>query len=359
MTLQDIAKIRLFNHQIVNSRLGSVKEVVGWMGAMQAQDAAMVKWAVGARLPHATEESVEMALNNGDILRTHLLRPTWHLVSPDDIHWMLELSANRIKASMKARDTQLGLTPDIFAKSKAILEELLQGGKHLTKEEMVPELNRASIATDENRAYHLLMHAELDGLICNGQTRRSSPTYRLLSDVAPKTRPFSKEEALGLLAQKYFTSHGPATLPDFTWWSGLSVGESKLALEMNKPELCSVTIEKQTYWYKALPNEPAFDHDLVHVLPAFDEFLISYKDRSATLVLKDFNKVVSSNGIFRPFILINGQVAGIWRRVSKKDRIVIETTPFKPFSKKTKNLIEETFTDFERFSAKKVETIFR
>jgi len=130
-------------------------------------------------------------------------------------------------------------------------------------------------------------------------------------------------------------------------------------LEMNQPYLCSETIDNQTYWFKEMSSTPEFDKDVIHVLPAFDEFLISYKDRSASLILKEFNKVISSNGIFRPFLILNGQVIGIWRRVSKKEKIIIETTPLLSFKAETKKMIEEAFLNFERFSTKKIEIIHK
>ena len=232
MKLADIAKIRLINQQIAGTKFKSIKDMVGWMGAMQAQDYAMAKWAVGVRLPNLTDQAVENAINNGEIIRTHLLRPTWHLVSADDIYWALELTAPRIMDSLKSRHTELGLSETILTKSNTIMEKALMGGKHLTREELMDELEKAKIPTDDNRLSHLLLWAELNGIVCSGAIKGGKQTHALLEERVSKTKSMTKEEALANLAKKYFTSHGPAALQDFAWWSGLSVGDAKSALEM-------------------------------------------------------------------------------------------------------------------------------
>lgn len=318
MNLTDISHLRLINQQIIASKFKTAKEIVGCMGAMQAQDFSMAKWAIGVRLLKSTDKLIESAIDKGEIIRTHLMRPTWHFVSSDDIYWMLELTAPQIKASLKSRDKELEINKFIYEKSNFIIENALHGGKHLFREELVSGLEQANIATDNNRASHLLLRAELDGIICSGTTKNNKITYALLSERVPKAKVFTREEALSKLAQKYFTSHGPATLQDFVWWAGLSVTESKHALEMIKSNLVSETIDNQTYWFTDLFSIPNIDKELVCLLPAYDEFIISYKDRTATLPFEIHNKAVSNNGIFRPTIVIKGQVRGLWKRTIKK-----------------------------------------
>jgi len=355
MNLADIAQFRLGSQQIAGTKFKTVKDIVAWMGAMQAQDYAMVKWAIGVRLPNATERVIETAINNGEIIRTHLLRPTWHLVSADDSYWMLELTAPQIKAALKSRHKELELSETIFAKSNTIIEKALRGGKHLIREELMAALGKAKIATGDNRASHLLLRAELDGIACSGATKAGKQTYALLAERVPKTKPLAKEEALAKLAKKYFTSHGPATLQDFVWWSGLSVGEAKLALDMIKPDFVSKSIDAQTY---LLPNSfsiPKTGKESVYLLPAFDEFIISYKDRSASLPFENHNKTISNNGIFRPVIVVNGQVTGIWKRTVKKEKVIVETEYFNQPSKTTKSLVEKAAIRFGNFLEKKTE----
>jgi hypothetical protein len=251
------------------------------MGAMQAQDYAMSKWVVGCRLPESTGALIEKALDKGEIIRTHLLRPTWHLVSAKDIHWLLDLSAPQIKAAMKSRNKELEITDALFTKSNTLLEKALAKAKQLTREDLLANLEKAKIALDNNRAAHFLMQAELDGIICSGAIQDKKQTYALLSERAPKAKSIGLEEALGKLAERYFSSHCPATLKDFIWWSGLSVTDAKKALEMAKENFLSEKIGEETYWLTNHFSIPKKDKASVNMLPAFDEFIISYTDRTS------------------------------------------------------------------------------
>ena len=355
MNLSDISTLRLLNQQIAVTNFKTAKELVGWMGAMQAQDYNQAKWAIGVRLPHLTEEQIESAFNRGEIIRTHLMRPTWHLVSAEDIYWMLELSAKQIKSTTKSRNRDLGLTESVLGKSKEILVNILEGNQVLTREEINYSLNQAGISTEENRLSHILMEAEIDGIVCSGSIRGKKQTYALLAERVPKKKILSKDEALTLLARKYFTSHGPATLADFVWWSGLPVSSAKHALEMNKLVLTSEIIGAETYWFDNSINVPTTLPDSVYLLPAFDEYLISYKNRSAVITDDHHSKAISNNGIFRPVIIVNGQISGLWKRTTKKDSILIEPDHFRPHNHSEMQLIKKAADLFGYFSGKQVE----
>jgi hypothetical protein len=349
MKLTDIANARLINQQIERPIFKTVKDIVSWMGALQAQDYSMAKWAIGVRLPAATNQVVETAIHKGEIIRTHILRPTWHFISADDVYWMLALRAAPIKASLQARWKQLGLSESIMAKSNQIMENLLQGGKSLTREELLAELTKAGIPIDENRASHLLVVAELDGLLCSGAIKNGKLTYALLEERVPKANLPTREEALAKLAKKYFNSHGPATSPDFAWWSGLSLKDASRALEMVKRELTSETIESQTYWYPETQIQPLPGEGAAYLLPAYDEFLISYTDRRATLPGENFSKAVSNNGIFRPVIVAHGQVVGIWKRTVKKGKVLLETEFFQSPDRTVSALIKKAAKPYGHF----------
>ncbi len=348
MNQSDIAKLRLFNQQITAKKFTSAKEIVAWMGAMQAQDFPMAKLAVGVRLPNATDKMIEAALDKGEILRTHLMRPTWHFVSADDIYWMLELTAPQIIASMKFREKWLGLTNTILAKSNRVIEKALTPDKHLTRDELVAELTKAKIRTDENRASHLFMQAELEGLICNGKTNGKKQTYALLEKRVAKKKILGREKSLAVLAQRYFSSHAPATVQDFSWWSGLSMTDARNALDMIKSKLVTKTINGNTYWLPdsfSLPQK----NNSIFLLPAYDEFLISYADRSASIAEKHQRVSVSANGIFHPPIVIDGRVTGLWKRTIEKKRLVVETNFFRAHSKKEKQTIYYAAEGLGRF----------
>jgi hypothetical protein len=356
MTLSDITNIRLTNQLLAGTSLKTPKEIVGWMGAMQAQDYAMSKWAIGVRLPNSSDEMVQDAVDKGEIIRTHLLRPTWHLVSADDIYWMLELSGPRVKAFIKPRIRQLEITDELFLKSNHIIEKALAGNNHLTREELVTIIQQAKVNTNDLRGLHFLMNAELEGIICNGITRNKNQTYALLDERIAKSASLNKDEALAKLAKTYFQSHGPATLADFTWWSGLAAIEARNALEMVKSIFVPETIDTHTYW---MSNSISIEKNIkpAYLLPAFDEFLISYKDRSAAIALDKQSKVFTNNGIFKPVIVENGQVSGTWKRTIKKDKIIIETYHFTAQSEASKKRIEKAAKLYGDFLGKRVEIL--
>ena len=355
MNQSEISNIRLHNQQIAATNLRTPKELAGWMGAMQAQDFNQAKWAIGVRLPHLTEAQIESAFNNGEIIRTHLMRPTWHFVSADDIYWLLELTAPQIKSTTKSRNRDLGLTEAIFKRSQEVLIKALEGRKSFTREELSTQLNQAGINTDDQRMPHILMEAEIDQIICSGAMQGKKQTFTLLTERVPIKNTLTKDEALVLLAKKYFTSHGPATLSDFVWWSGLPVADARSALEMIKPTLISETIDFETYWFADPVSIPASLPDSVYLLPAFDEYLISYKNRSAAITIDHHKKGISNNGIFRPVIVVNGQISGLWKRTIKKNAVWIEPDHFRPHNKTEESLILKAAESFGQFSGKNAE----
>lgn len=353
MNLNDISKLRLINQRVSGPKLNSAEEVVKWMGAMQAQDFNMSQWAVGVRMSNALESTVHSAINNGEIIRTHALRPTWHLVSPEDIYWMLEISAPHIKTAMRSRDKELGLNERIFRKSNEALVKILSGNRHLTRAELISELQITGIPVNSDNASHLLVRAEVEKVICSGKLKGNKQTYALLPERVKNPTVLKRDEALAELAQRYFTSHGPATLEDFNWWSGLYVSETRQALEMVKSKFLSETIGDKTYWFTDVNSDFRVKHNEVYLLPAFDEFIISYKDRSAALTFNDHKKAVSNNGVFRPIIVQNGSVIGIWKRTINKDKVALDTRFFDSPNKATKNRIEELFSSYGDFIGRK------
>jgi hypothetical protein len=361
--LSDIAEMRLAGQQLAGTTFKTPREIVGWMGALQAQDFNMAKWAVGVRLPGSTEWSIEDAFDKGEILRSHLLRPTWHLVSADDIYWLLELTAPHVKASLRSRHRELGLTQKTLAKSNETIAATLHGGRHLTREEMIAVLKKGRIRVNDPQGYvHLIMVAELEGIICSGVMRQKKQTYALLAERAPGKKTLSRDKALAELAKRYFASHGPATLRDFVWWSGLPAADARKSLELAGPGIVSRTTGSRTFWLsKSLSLSPGRGNgqDAVHLLPAFDEFTISYKDRSASIQVENHGRAVSSNGVFRPLVMLNGQVVGIWKRISAKDRMIVETRLFGPPDKKIMDLIKNETAAYGRFLNQMTENRWR
>jgi hypothetical protein len=354
MTLNEISNIRLMSQRIALPEFKTAKEIVSWMGAIQAQDYSMAKWAIGVRVSDSTDEKVESAIDKGEILRAHVLRPTWHFISADDIYWMLDLSGIKIKSSFKTRDKELELTESVISKSQSIIEKILSNVSGLTREEISEELTRAKIKTDANRLSHILVHAELVGLVCSGPVKEKKLTYSLLQDRVPARKDISKDEALARLAGKYFRSRCPATLEDFVWWSNLSVIDARKAVESIRTDFFPETIGPSKYW---LPNtfpDKVEKKTSVYLLPAYDEFLIAYKDRNSSLSPLNNKRTVSVNGIFYPLIVVNGQVAGLWKRITQKSKVIVSANFFHPPDKVINSLTTKKFNVFGHFTGKEI-----
>jgi hypothetical protein len=352
----DIPSIRLRNQLLSASKFTTAKEVVSHFGAIQAQDYPMAKWAVGVRLPGSAEIDIEKALDTGELVRTHVLRPTWHLAAAEDIHWMLMLTAKSIIRAMGSANRQLGLDDKIIGKSMEIIGTTLEGNNHQTRDALMKRLNEAGIETHSFRGLHIMLHAECVALVCNGIRSGKDHTYALMSERIANAKTLTKEEALAELAKRYFTSHGPATIRDFTWWSGLPAADSRTALELVKKEMTSVEHDGLAYWF--------FDHGIeikipkTLLLPAFDEYLIAYKDRSASIRQEHAPHAFTTNGIFKPLIVTDGQVGGTWKRTIKKDKVIIEPNFFGKATKADRNEFAREAEKYGAFIGKNVEVIF-
>lgn len=351
MTNRDILLQRLTNQQLAGSAFTQAHELVSYMGAIQAQDFAGAKWAIGNRIKNITDALVEKDFNEGKILRTHVLRPTWHFVSPEDIGWMLKLSAPRLKILLKGMLSRLGIGDDILIKSKKLIIATLIGGKQLSREKLLPLFIKNGIDTDTFKLGFFLMDAELDGLICSGARRGKQFTYALLEERVHSPRHLDRDESIAELARRYFISRGPATVQDFSWWSGLNLTEAKKGLELNKPYLIHETINGQTYWFSpevASHNKKA--ENSIYLLPPFDEYAVAYKSRS--LSLDPQHGVLTGNGIFKPTIIINCKISGIWKRTEKKGKVSIETMPFTSLSIQSVKKIEKEADRYNQFLGK-------
>ncbi len=356
MKAKDIPFHRLAAQRISRTEFTNVKDLVKYMGAFQSQDYRMAKHAIGLRLKDADEQLVDKAIIDGDIIRTHVLRPTWHFVSSDDLPWMLELTAPRIKSSMNGRHRELELTPAIFRKCEKIMREALAGGNHMTRDELIKLLNDAKIKTDLNRASHLFAGAELTGLICSGIPEGNKHTYALMSERVKGSPKIGREEALARLARIYFNSRGPATVNDFSWWSGLNLTNARSALELMSEEFPSFSEGTNTFLYSDAGGSVEADDNL-YLLPAFDEYLIGYTDRSAVLNPENAKKYVTLNGMFFPIIVFRGEVVGIWKRTIKNDFVDVEFNFFGKVSRKARKLAGREAAKLADFIGKKLRLV--
>ncbi|MFD0892841.1 AlkZ family DNA glycosylase [Luteolibacter ambystomatis] len=307
--------------------------VVRKLGAMQAQDYLASLWAVGLRVKGATEADIEQAVRDREIVRTWPMRGTLHFVAPEDVRWMLALLSPRIVASAATRHRQLGLDEAVFSRSRKLLEKTLRSGRLLTRDAAYELLERAGISCTGQRGYHILWKLAQDAVLCCGPREGKQPTFTLLDEWVPESRSLGGDEALAEIARRYFTSHGPATLADFVWWTGLKITDAKKALELVAGDLEKVESEGDNYWMSRSLSRVKPSKQGIHLLPGFDEFLLGYKDRSAVLDPEHAGRIVpGNNGMFMPMLVIDGKVAGTWKRTLGRKSV---TVAFEPFSSLT------------------------
>ncbi len=340
---------RMGSQLITRRTLSAPAEVVAWLGAVQAQDYEAAKWAVGLRLPDnvADDEMIESAISEGSILRTHIFRGTWHLVSPSDIRWMLKLVAPRQITRLETRHRQLGLDANVFRRSNDAFSEALRDGSHLTRDEMADTLKRAGISEAASRLSHLLMRAELDSLICSGARRGKQATYALLDFRAPGLRaPYDRLEGLAEIARRYFRSRGPATLGDFAWWTGLNTADARAGLQAVQSTLVSEVVDGKSYWLSIDSQTPGHS---AFLLPAFDEYLVAYRNRDAVLDPEYKHRINSGGGMLRPCIIVDGIVIGIWRRSLARGSVSIDLDMFEPATARVSRVVEAAARRYGEF----------
>jgi hypothetical protein len=356
MTNFDIAYLRLHNQGLSELRFEDPVDIVSKLGAVQAQDYAGAKWALGQRIPNATDASIDQLFNQGKILRTHVMRPTWHFVAPADIRWMLELTAPRVHAVNAFMYRQLELEKEIIKKSYAVLEKALQGNQHLTRAELASIFDKAGIAAEGIRMGYFMMSAELDGVICSGPRKGKQFTYALLEERVPQVKMLNRDEALAELTRRYFATRGPATLQDFTWWSGLTMVDAKKGIEMVQSQFVSEEINSHTYWYVESELPEREKGPTAYLLPNYDEYFIGFKDRSAIGEVAERAGIKGDDpALIAHIILVDGQIVGGWRRTLKKNAVLIELNLITSLKKAENRSVAEAANRYGKFLGMQVD----
>jgi hypothetical protein len=357
MTFKEICGLRLHNQLISDQRFNSPAEVVRWLGAVQAQDFTGAKWSVGLRLPGALDIDIENAIADKSIIRTWPMRGTLHFVAAEDARWLLKLLTPRIIARSAGRYKQLQLDDHIFGKSQDIVVNALKGNKQLTRGELYSILEEKGIATSDQRGIHILNHLAQNQIICHGSHNEKQPTYTLFDEWVMHSRDLDELESLAEITLRYFTSHGPATINDFVWWTGLKVSDAKKGLSSVTEKLTAVEVEGQTYWYSTtLPDLNTKSN--CFLLPGFDEYMLGYTDRSLILDQKHWAKIVpGNNGMFMPTIIIDGKVEGTWKRSFKKGMLQMDMYPFGKLSDSRKKRIEVQAETFATYLSSKIAAV--
>jgi hypothetical protein len=344
-----IVRKRLAGQGFFSPKLHFPEAVVAWLGAMQAQDYAGAKWSIGLRLPGSSDEDVEQAIASQAVIRTWALRGTLHFVAAEDVHWLLALLGPRVIAKNERRYRQLELDEATLARSNEILARALEDGRQLDRAALRQHLEQKGIATAGQRIFYILQRAALDRLIAQGIAPKNRPLFSLLREPTDPKRLRDRGEALKELALRYFNTRGPATLDDFVWWSGLLVADARAGLEAAERNLVQEKIEDRVYWLVEQDSDSRTTIPEAILLPGFDEYLVGYRDRSASVPEPYQEAWAKSKAMFSPSILFRGRVAGLWKRAIKKNAILITADLFREITAAEEESLEKAVNEFGRF----------
>jgi Winged helix DNA-binding domain len=347
MNHRDIACMRMRVQRLWADPFARPADVVRWLGAMQSQEFGLAKWSVGQRTTGSVEADVERVFAGGAILRTHVLRPTWHFVTADDIRWLLRLTAPRVHALNAYHYRRLELDGGLFARSNAVIREALAGGRNLTRKEIGTELERAGIAADGVRLGYILIRAELDAVVCSGPRRGKQHTYALLDERAPNARSLDPDDALLELVTRYFASRGPATARDFAWWSSLTVAETRRGLAMAGPRLERREVDGRTYWFdpSAAESRVGDRTPRMDLVPCYDEIVVAYGESRDVL---QGNVAALERAAHPHAVLRDGRLVGKWRTAEGRG-VTVEALLHRPPSRAEAAGLEEAVERFGRF----------
>jgi hypothetical protein len=351
-----IAGRRLHTQRLTGKPFASPVDAVRWLGAVQSQDYAAAKWALGQRTRGVTDAEIDRLYDEGAILRTHVMRPTWHFAVPDDIRWLLELTGPRLRRALAARYRRLELDERTIDRATAAFRSALAGGGNMTRPQLGDLLNTAHISPAGQRLPHLLMNAELEGVIVSGPRRGKQHTYALLDERAPKGRILERADAVAELTLRYFRSHGPAQLQDFVWWSGLTMADARAGIAAAGPALEHEVLDGNDFWSDAGAHRVNHKGPVAHLLPNFDEYTVGYRDRAGALHPDhSFDPALFSFGsILSNIVTVDGRVRGAWRRTLVRDRVIVEVKTMRPMHRAESQAVEEAARRMSRFLGRSV-----
>ncbi|MDG4824381.1 winged helix DNA-binding domain-containing protein [Asanoa sp. WMMD1127] len=326
MDATEIGPRRLHQQHLAGPPSADPVEAVRRLGCVQAQEYAVAKWSLGQRSGGGvTDAAVQSLLDEGVILRTHILRPTWHFVLGSELGWIQAATAHRVHVFNGYYNRGHGLTPEVAARTNEVITSALRGGNHLTRNELGAALAAAGFEATGNKLAYVVMFAELEGLIANGVMRGKQHTYALVSERVPDPVTLSAPEALAELTRRYFTSHGPATVKDFAWWSSLTVAEIKQGIALCGDALAHEVVDGRTLWFAADAPPPA-PAPAASLLQGYDEYVVAYSDTKFVYNVASASPDpgrYTDNMMFHP-IAFDGQVGAFWRRKVKPKGIALE-----------------------------------
>ncbi|MHB8311692.1 MAG: winged helix DNA-binding domain-containing protein [Candidatus Dormibacteria bacterium] len=344
----EIGLLRLVAQRIAGPRSATVTDTVRWLTAMQAQDYNGVLTSVALRTASGTRQGVEAALNAGEVVKSWPMRGTLHLVVAEDLPWMLRLAAPRVVAAAALRRAQLDLDPPTLEHAENLAVQALSGGRQLSRAQLFAVWAEGGLVPAGQRGVHLLGHLALTGIVCFGPARSGEQVVVLVDDWIAHPRRLGREEALAELAGRYFRSHGPATVKDFTRWTNLAAADARTGLDLARSGLARVGVDGIEHFMD--PETPALLDACrsvargVFLLPGFDEFMLGYLDRSAVLAAEFANRIVpGGNGMFRPTVLSDGHIVGTWKHSGRGAKRTVTPMPFRSFPRQVAAAIPRVY----------------
>ena len=354
--LNKLISLRLRSQRLSGSQAQKPPDIVRWLVGVQAQDERGARWSLSLRTHNCTEADVIQSIKKRSIQRTWLMRGTLHYVAGEDLPWLLSLLSPTIIKGNARRYRELELTNNSFQKSQDIIQKAIAAKGEMTRTEIKEVFIKNGIQAEGQQIPYLLQRAALEGLIHISGQRGRDPIFRLVSELNLTQQTIDQDASLGKLASRFFSSRAPATVQDFAWWSGLPMKDARRGLD-----LCAGIKKFQwngfDLWGFGYLSDEGLENS-AHLLPPFDEFLLSYKDR--TLVLDPaFNKVINTGGgLLKPTFLVNGRVSGIWRASHKLKNIDVEIRPFNPLNKKQREMLKQSADRLGDFYKKPVNLTF-
>jgi hypothetical protein len=327
----EIARRRMHSQHLWGTPFETLEDAVRWLGALQSQEYAVAKWSVAQRTTGVSDAAMDRAVADGTVVRTHVLRPTWHFVLPEDLRWMLDLTAPRVHALNAHYYRKLGLDHELFVRSSTVLAEALRGGGRYTRKALAAVLAEGGISADGVQLGYLLMRAELDAVICSGGLNGKQHTYALFDERVPEARPVDRDEALAELTRRYFTARGPATVRDYLWWSSLTAADGRRGIDMVREQLEQQVVDGRSYWFAEsspmVNNRPG----RIDLVQGYDECVVSYSESKDVLLGRLVSReMLRDRPVFIHAVLLDGRLIGHWRPVPKGKRVVIETSLYRP-----------------------------
>lgn len=343
---------RLLNHGLAGPQPNDASDVVARMVAVQAQDFPAARWALGLRARSVTDDCVLDAYNRGAILRTHVLRPTWHFVTPSDLRWLLALTGPRVLAGMRSRHRQLELDDRTWLRARRAIEHALEREDSLSRAELKATLERAGVRVTPERVGHILMWAELNAVICSGAMRDGHLTYTAVDSRGPRGPALHREEALARLAARYYSSRGPASIADFAWWSGLSTSEAAAGTELAGAQKAAIAGTTRLYWAAGSLDGGGSGRrsPSAWLLPNYDEYLVAYRHRGEVLG----ERVPNRRDALTHTVIVNGVAVASWRRTLRGSSVVVTVTPRRPLEDGEVDLIRRASRKYAAFLRRSV-----